>query len=161
MSIQTDFTTDEWSLLRETPNAVGLAVAVSGSSGFSGSLKEAWTAASAVLEGAESDNPLVRAVADKEQATAGQKALTTTLKSGERAQVKQRVQDLAAEYAQRTMGLLRGRDAASADAYKRYLEGIAQRVSQAAKEGGFLFFGGERVGADEQAMLDRIHASLE
>jgi hypothetical protein len=38
---------------------------------------------------------------------------------------------------------------------------VAERAANAAKEGGFLFFGGERVSAPEQAFLSEVKTTLQ
>jgi hypothetical protein len=48
-----------------------------------------------------------------------------------------------------------------ADAYRSFLVGIAERTAQAAKEGGFLGFGGEWVSKDERTVLNRISEAVE
>ena len=47
-----------------------------------------------------------------------------------------------------------------AQAYKQMLMAVAERTADAAKEGGFLFFGGERVSAGEQAFLTEVKGAL-
>ena len=37
---------------------------------------------------------------------------------------------------------------------------VAEKVANAAKEGGFLGFGGERVSAGEKALIDNIKSAL-
>jgi hypothetical protein len=48
-----------------------------------------------------------------------------------------------------------------AQAYKQMLMTVAERAANAAKEGGFLFFGGERVSAPEQAFLSEVKTTLQ
>jgi len=43
---------------------------------------------------------------------------------------------------------------------RRWLYGIADKVANAAKEGGFLGFGGTRVSEDEQAFLTDLRTAL-
>ena len=45
-------------------------------------------------------------------------------------------------------------------AFRRWLVAAAQAAADAAKEGGFLGFGGEPVSAGEQQMLDQVRAAL-
>jgi hypothetical protein len=47
-----------------------------------------------------------------------------------------------------------------ADAYKRWLLAVAQNVASAAKEGGFLGFGGAQVSKSEVATINEIAAAL-
>jgi hypothetical protein len=46
------------------------------------------------------------------------------------------------------------------DAFREWLIVTAQAAADAAKEGGFMGFGAERVSAGEQAMLDQIRGAL-
>jgi hypothetical protein len=46
------------------------------------------------------------------------------------------------------------------EAFGRWLLAAAQAAADAGKEGGFLGFGGERVSAGEQHMLDQVRAVL-
>ena len=46
------------------------------------------------------------------------------------------------------------------DAFRNWLIVTAQAAADAAKEGGFMGFGAERVSAGEQAMLDQIRGAL-
>ena len=45
-------------------------------------------------------------------------------------------------------------------AYKQMIAKVAEDTANAAKEGGFLGFGGERVSAGEQAFVDQVKAAL-
>jgi hypothetical protein len=56
--------------------------------------------------------------------------------------------------------LLDGKAPEDAAAFKAWLEDLARRVAEAAKEGGFLGFGGVQVSAAEQATLTEISAAL-
>jgi hypothetical protein len=47
-----------------------------------------------------------------------------------------------------------------ADAFRDWLIATAQAAADAAKEGGFMGFGAERVSQGEQEMLDQIRAAL-
>ena len=60
------------------------------------------------------------------------------------------------------VAVLLDRDVAPDDAahYREWVVAVAQAVAEAAKEGGFFGIGGERVSADEQAMLARIETAL-
>ncbi len=161
MATPDDFTPDEWEVLRTTPHAVGMAVAVAGASGFTGTLKEAWTSASSVLEGVKSDNAILQRIADKGELKAAQKELKDVIREGDFKTVNQRMQDLAAERAGNAIRLLRQKGtAADVDAYSAYLRNVGKRVANAAKEGSFFGIGGERVSEGEQVMLRRLEDAL-
>jgi hypothetical protein len=46
------------------------------------------------------------------------------------------------------------------EAFRTWMMVTAQAAADAAKEGGFMGFGAERVSAGEQAMLDQIKSAL-
>ncbi|MFC6592267.1 hypothetical protein ACFP81_09840 [Deinococcus lacus] len=43
-----------------------------------------------------------------------------------------------------------------AQAYRQMLSAVAERVAQAAKEGGFMGFGGEQVSAQEKVVIEQL-----
>jgi hypothetical protein len=47
------------------------------------------------------------------------------------------------------------------EAFRRMLYGIAEKVANAAREGGFLGFGGKQVCEGEQAFLDELRSTLQ
>jgi hypothetical protein len=47
-----------------------------------------------------------------------------------------------------------------APAFKAFLNGVAVKVAEASKEGGFLGFGGVAVSDAEKATLDEVRAAL-
>jgi hypothetical protein len=55
---------------------------------------------------------------------------------------------------------LHAKSPADAKAYSDWVGGIAQKVAEAATEGGFFGFGGERVSAAETAMIDKLKAAM-
>ena len=158
---KSDYPVDEWNVLRDAPHAVGLAVAVAGASGFTGTMKEAWSSASAILEGVKSENEILRSLASKDEAKAAQSALRDAVRDGDYKTVAQRVQDLAIERASAAMAVLKAKGSADdVEAYRAFLHGIGERVASAAKEGSFFGIGGERVSEGEKAMLARLDEAI-
>jgi hypothetical protein len=51
-------------------------------------------------------------------------------------------------------------DAEEAAGFKTWVLSIGDQVAKAAREGGFLGFGGTQVSAEEVTMIDRIKASF-
>jgi hypothetical protein len=47
------------------------------------------------------------------------------------------------------------------DAFRRLLYGIAEKVANAAREGGFLGFGGKQISDDERSFLDDLRNNLQ
>ena len=164
MTDKNSFTTDEWSALGQAPALTALAVTVAGSSGLLGTLAEAVGMTTALVEGAKSDNPLIRGLCQKEEMSAAQQGLREKLKglkTGDLAGTQAEVRSAALEELRKAMQILSAKATASdVSAYRAFISNIGQRVANAAKEGSFLGFGGERVSEGERAMLASIEAAL-
>jgi hypothetical protein len=163
MAKKTDFTTQEWDAIRDSPHLVMLSVATAGASGLFGSLKEAFAPAGAIIAAAKSDNELMRTICDREELKAAQQSVRATVKtSGDANQLRDALQTLAADTARTATAALQQKAApADVDAFRSLLVDIADRTAQAAKEGGFLGFGGERVSEGEKAAISKIKQALE
>lgn len=161
MSSKSDFTTSEWEVLRDAPHYVTLAVATAGASGLIGSLKEAFAPAQAIVEAAKGKNELLRSLSEREELKAAQTSLRGSLKMTDLKTVKDQLQTLAAEKAQAATTILQQKATPEdLDAYRTFLVGIAERTAKAAKEGGFMGFGGEWVSEGERAVLSRISEAV-
>lgn len=159
MSTKADYTAAEWSQLRSAPLMAGLVVTAASPSGPIGVIREVF-AVGKVLAGVKSHgdaNELVKAlVADL---TAGGSAPTPP---GElRGKSPEQVRSLALEQCRQAATAV-GRKAKpkEAEGFRRWLLAIAQRVAEAAKEGGFLGFGGTAVSEQETAALKDLSAAL-
>jgi len=158
MLTKNDFTAEEWAALRETPHLVGVATMLSGASGL-GTLKESVAAAKLVMEGQSSNFPLIRDLSNREDMKAAQDAILNAVGSGERSVEK--IQTLALERVRQTMDLLKAKGAPEeAQAVRTWLISLGDGVAKAAKEGGFLGFGGTQVSEGEQAFLTNLNAAL-
>jgi hypothetical protein len=162
MATKASFTPDEWKQLLKSPMLAGMAVTAAEPSGLLGLLKEGF-AASGALTQAKADagsNALIRAVvADFETsegrsaAREGLKAKFAGSKSGDR-------KAQAIEALRQVSALLEAKAPEDAPAFKAWLQAIAQQVAEAAKEGGFLGFGGVQVSGAEKATLAEISGAL-
>lgn len=154
MARKNDFSAEEWELLRTAPYLTALAVAVAGGSGIFGSFKEAMAPAGAIIEAARGDNGLLRDICAQEEMKAAQTSLKGLVKGKDIEALRRQVREAALEKVGSAIGLLASRDAADdVQAYRQFVTEIANRVAKAAKEGGFLGFGGERVSENERALL--------
>jgi hypothetical protein len=162
MSKKTDFTDQEWETLRTAPHLVMLSVATAGASGLFGSLKEAFAPAGAIIEATKGNNELLRNICDREELKAAQKSLRSSIKmSGDLESLRDRLQTSAADKAREATAVLKQKGSAEdLDAYRKLLVDIADRTAKAAKEGGFLGFGGEWVSEGERAVISRISQAL-
>jgi hypothetical protein len=164
MSDKSSFSADEWSLLRDAPQLVALAIATAGASGMVGTLKEAFSASASLVEGMKSESPLLRSLCSREEISAAQQALRTSLgelKGSDFAATRERVGTLAVDTLRKAIELLQRKGGAGDEqAYAAFVKGLGRRVAEAAKEGSFLGFGGERVSEGERQMLAKLDGAL-
>ncbi len=162
MTIKSDFTAEEWDALREAPQAIALAVMTAGSSGILGSLKEGFASAGSVVSALEGGNELLKAVLDRDELKAAQDTIRNSM--GDVKDLKglhERLGDMAVAKAKTAISILEKKGHANdAESYRHFLQGIGPKVAEAASEGGFLGFGGERVSAGERQMLARLDTAL-
>lgn len=159
MATKADFTAEEWSQIQRAPFMAGLAVVAASPSGPFGVIKEMFAVgkmlAQVKTEGASSD--LVKAlVADLETGAREQSAP---------AELRGKAPDQVRSYAidsLRQVTALVGKKAQpdEAQGFNQWLVSVAQKVAEAAKEGGFLGFGGTQVSEQEAAAIKEISTAL-
>ena len=161
MSQKSDYTSKEWQLLLDAPLAVGTAVMHAGRSGV-GSVKEAMTMASSVLnvgdgyEGNELIEALVRGRVDD-----GDKSVIETMDSPYRGLEPDEILQDAVDKCRAVVQLLDSKsNALETDGYLDWTLDVGIKVAKAAKEGGFLGFGGERVSQEEQRAINAIRKAF-
>ena len=163
MANKNHFTMDEWSAVRDAPQLVALAVALSGASGITGTIKETFSSSLAMVEGMKSDNELVRSFCAREEVQAAQAALKASLPQLEAISfdaMKQKLAALAQTRVREAVTAVRAKAADDLAAYQGFLKALGERVANAAKEGGFLGIGGERVSEGERQMLASLAEAL-
>jgi hypothetical protein len=163
MATKSNFTAQEWATLREAPHLVLLSVATAGSSGPFGSIKEAFAPADAIIKATKGSNELLKDVCDREELKAAQKSIRSSLKVGSNANaLREQLQWAAADKAAEANAILKKKGSPEdLEAYRLLLVDIADRTANAAKEGGFLGFGGDWVSEGERAVISRISQALE
>jgi hypothetical protein len=168
MSTKADFTPEEWESLLEAPMKIAYAIVASGAPGPIQMAQEMFAVARATVEPTvnATDNALVNAVAsDLKASTQDSEARKAT-----RAGLQEDMQDVKEIAQLRAVGVEGARAVAAllaakvpaeeAEGFKLWLIGIAQKVAEAAKEGGFLGFGGTRVTDEEKATLGELAGVL-
>jgi hypothetical protein len=162
MTTRTDFTPEQWQALRSAPQLVAVATAAAGNSGLLGSLSEGIAMASQIAEAARGDNPLLREIFGKDEIRHSQDEIRAMLKGvTDKDAFNARLQESAASNVRDAMTALTTKGASDdLDAYRRLLGGIADKIANASKEGGFLGFGGERVSEGERVFLGRLNELL-
>jgi hypothetical protein len=153
MTSKQDFTDEEWTRIRRAPLVAGVAISLADPGGPIEVAKETIaTLRSATLP--PSQEELLASVALDIQAMTQHK--------------QNPLGDFKPRSGQQVLEELRGVNELvtakatpeEVTAFRRWLLAAAQAAADAAKEGGFMGFGGEQVSAGEQQMLDQVRAAL-
>jgi hypothetical protein len=165
MSLRDTFTEDEWFLLLSTPSMIGASVAAAGQSGL-GTVKEA-IASLEVISGAAKSYPnneligeLVKRAENRDEAKAQASKYTEMAKTKLQGKKPDQLTTEMLDDTKKAVALLQQKAPAALDDYQQWSLAVAEKVANAAKEGGFLGFGGERVSAGEKVLIDTIKGAL-
>jgi hypothetical protein len=163
MTTKADFTSDEWEVLRDAPHLVILAVAFVGASGFFGSIAEAMAPSGVLVEALKGSNQLLREICQKEEIQTSVKSIKNRVKAtGDLADIQAALRKEAIEKARVALDLLRQKGSPEdIAAYRDFLVTLGNQVANAAKEGAFLGFGGERVSEPERILLAELAEAME
>ena len=161
MLTKNDFSAADWKTLRDSQYLVGLATLMADSSGF-GTIKESVALAQGIMENQASSVPFIRDMTSKTEMQAAQGALKQRLEDPEARPTKEGVRRLTIEEVEASISILKGKASAEElDAYRKLIYGLAEKVANAASEGGFLGIGGTRVSAGEQSFLEELRSTLQ
>ena len=161
MAIREEFTAEQWQLLLDIPTAVGTAVMVAGASGI-GSMKEALVLASATLtaQGKFAGCELVEALLDA-RVKGGQRSNFESLNSPYRGMSPEEILEDVLVMCGEVSRLLQAKVGEEvAGEFKSWVIDVGTRVAAAAKEGGFLGLGGERISSEERKVLSAVKEAL-
>ncbi len=163
--IKDTFSEDEWFLLLSTPSMIGASVAAAGQSGL-GTIKEA-VASLETIAGAAKNYPsneliteLVKRAENKDEARAQAQKYTDMAKAKLQGKKPEQLTEEMLEDTKRAVALLKQKAPNALEDYKVWSLAVAEKVANAAKEGGFLGFGGERVSESEKVLIDNIKSAL-
>lgn len=161
MANKSDFTAEEWTLLLDVPPAIGTAIMYAGKSGL-GSMKEAMALASGILgarDGYEG-NELVESLVNA-RLKDGEKSSIETLNSPYVGKQPEEILQDAVSKCECVRALLDAKaTTGEASGFIDWSVSIAEKVANAAKEGGFLGIGGERVSAEEATAIKAVRKAL-
>jgi hypothetical protein len=159
VATKTDFTAEEWKQIQRAPFMAGLAVVAASPSGPFGVVKEMFAVGKMLAEAKAqgSSNDLVKAlVADLEGGAREQSAPAELQGKG-----PDEVKSFAIESCRQAAALIEKKaKPEEAQGFKQWLVSVGQRVSEAAKEGGFLGFGGTQVSEQEAATIKELSTAL-
>jgi hypothetical protein len=161
MLTKNDFSATDWGTLRDTPHLVGFATLMAGSSGL-GTIKESIALAQSVLENQTSAFAFIRDLSSRAEIEAAQGSLRTMFGGAQGKPNKETLQRLALEQVRNSLSLLTGKAGKEeTDAWRKMLYGTAEKVAGAAREGGFLGFGGSLISEGEQSFLNQLRDTLQ
>ncbi|MDX6655991.1 MAG: hypothetical protein QOH62_784 [Solirubrobacteraceae bacterium] len=155
MTSRTDFTEDEWARLGRAPLLAGVAISLADPGGPIEAIKESSAALQTLVEAAREGGhgEFVTAVAQDVAAKAQRRESPLSGFKPDRRNAQQEILDEL-----RAVNALLLEKASPEDVtdFREWLKAAAQRTALAAKEGGFLGIGGERVSEREQQMLETL-----
>lgn len=151
--IRDDFTQEEWQALIAAPSMVGMAVIAASPNHLVGVMKEIFAISMSFVDliKQHSGNALIQAVVDDVRKR------ETKLPRPEFMTRPEEARQYALEQVRRAAAVLDAKVAETEGReYRKWLVSVAERVAHAAKEGGFLGFGGEEVSSDEEAAIEEL-----
>ncbi|MEE9320270.1 MAG: hypothetical protein V3U76_07495 [Granulosicoccus sp.] len=170
MSIKEAFTDDEWFLLSSTPAMIGAAMSSAAPSGVVGTVKELTASMRGSVAGLQDypDSDLVAQLLQKAENWDEAKDKMKDYRERIKARLqnsgvtsREQLHDNVIADCRAAAGLVDTKcSEEDARIYREWCVKIANLVAEAAKEGGFLGFGGERISQEERAMLTRIEEAL-
>jgi len=162
MADKASFSTDEWPKVVGSPILAGMAVTLADPSGLWGTLKEGMASAYALMD-AKKDagaSSLVKAIVAELETSEGRTMAREAFKVQLTAKTPAELKTQAIAALSSVAMLLDSKAGTDAQAFKIWLNGIAERVAAASKEGGFLGFGGVAVSDAEKATLTEVSGAL-
>lgn len=157
MTTQADYTPEEWRVLFNAPVMAGMVVMLAGKSGPIQIAREMFAIGSSMAEIDQggNTNELIKSI------VAEVKARNKPEGEAPRPEDVEQARSLATEHLRQVAVILdRKSTPEEAAGFKQWLVAISQKVAQAAKEGGFLGFGGTQVTADEEAAMQQVAGAL-
>jgi len=169
MPFNENYTESEQQLLAATPILIGSAMVFAGSSGL-GTVKELFASAKSYMAGLKDypNNAIIQGVLpnmeNREEAKVKAKALreeTVARLKDKGIDSPEKIRTLLLDDSREIADLL-AKKASTEEAaeYKAWAMSVAENVARAAKEGGFLGFGGEQVSAGEKTLFAELASTL-
>jgi hypothetical protein len=154
MATQKDFTADEWRDVAAAPFMAGLVVTMSDMSGPVGVTQEAIAVGKVITESATgSSSELIKSLAESfRSGTRPEMPAVPKDREEARSWFVNRCSVAAAAVAAKAP--------AEAQEFRTWLMSIARKAADAAKEGGFLGFGGTQVSEQERSALSQLGSAL-
>lgn len=160
MASRQEFTTEEWASVVEAPLLVSVAITASDPSGLWGTLQEGWANASSIVAARSDESSLVRDAVNTLSTSEGRQLAQSRLQERIANKSREEIAPACIAGLAELSDMLDSRAGGDAGGYKRWLYQIGVSVAEAAREGGFLGFGGEVVSEKERATLAEVAGAL-
>ena len=162
MFSRTSFSSDEWSRVAASPMVVCAAVSAADPGGLWGLLQEASAGGFALVEAKQNPNssPLLKAMADDLSSGDTRGPITSRAQAVFKDAQPSNIKEKALQELRSVASIVDSKSPDEAGAFKAWLQAVAQKAAEAAKEGGFLGFGGVAVSDAEKAALGEISQAL-
>ena len=154
MTTRTDFTPEEWSLIKKTLHQPGAAVMLAAPGG---GLREMLALAQGVIEALEKfqHSELIKTLLKETEIR------DTETKHAQTAQSPKSFMDEMTANLQKAVKAVRAKATAQeVEDYQALVLFLAEKIASASAEGGFMGMGEKRITADEQRVLDEIRLEL-
>lgn len=159
MEYRMSFSDTEWNQLLNTPQVAGFYISISSPSGMMGIVKEMMASTNQIVDAIKnaSGNSLVDEVAAdiKLHVDQGVRIESPVLTGS-----AEKREELCLQFFRDLAALLDQKAPADAEGFKKWVYATAQRSAEAANEGGFLGFGGEKVNTAELDALKNLALAL-
>lgn len=158
MAKQDAFTSAEWSLLRVAPSFVAVGISVADASGLLASIKETLAGTNTLIETLNANRgvELFSALA-ADHSIPGVPDVKVLLGEGSQEAQMENFKTAALAHVKAAVDVVALKaSAAETAAYRKLLVTVAETAANAAKEGGFLGFGGVRVSDKERAFISAV-----
>ena len=162
MATKSDFTAEEWAQVLGSVMMAGMAVTLAEPSGLIGLTKEGLASGSA-LAAVKSDpnaNALIKSAVSDFETSEGRAAARGVIQAKLGGKQASEMKGIILQALSQGAALVDAKAPSDAAAFKGWLAQISERVASAAREGGFLGFGGVQVSEAEKATLGEISSAL-
>ena len=162
MSLKTNLSPEEWEDVLQAPFIAGFAITAADPSGLIGAVQEssgmAKTLQSAVDETAQDD--LAGAILAELKSSEGRGRMREGMKALIKGRKPAEASEMAVQKLATILTSVRTKSPSDYDALASLIMAVANNVAEAAKEGGFMGFGGEPVSEAETKTLNDIEAAI-
>ncbi|AWI84976.1 hypothetical protein CEW88_14465 [Alloyangia pacifica] len=158
MAYKEKFTETDWAMVLEAPMLAGLAITAADPGGLIGAVQESAAMAGSLKDA--SAGSLAAEVAEAYKTSEGRSAAMDGVKALVKGKKPPEITEAAITRLSEILGTVKTTAPEEAGAFSEFLIDTATRTAEAAKEGGFLGFGGEAVSDAEKKTLTDLRAAL-